>query len=164
VHPAAEANGTYFPNPLPSHLNFRHPPRASSGGAGSFPLVQVDATVCLDGATGSACSTVNTTDVTSSTPIVLFSLTGLSNTVHTITVTNIPDPSQGGALGFLTVDRFSLDTTTTAPFFATGSTIATVPVEFSYHVPLTLGGHTPALEGSLPLFLIYVKPRCNCCA
>jgi hypothetical protein len=116
------------------------------------------ATLCLDGATsGTSCHTVNYLNATAvDAPIVLLSLTGLSNSVHTVTVTNIA-ATQGGAFGFLTVDRVSLAGTVSPPSFAQGTTIATVPMAFSYHVPLTLGGHTPQLEGLSSRFFIRVK-------
>jgi hypothetical protein len=136
----------------PASFTFKFPTSSTSfkWWGWKFPAGQGgQASVCLDGAKGSACATVNTTDITSSTPIVLFSLTGLSNTIHTVTVTNIPDPSQGDALGMLTVDHFSIDGTVSPPSFAQGTTLATVPMEPTYHIPLTLGGHSPPLEGVL---------------
>jgi hypothetical protein len=38
------------------------------------------------------------------------------------------------------------------PTFPAGSFLSTVPMEPTYHVPLTLGGHSPPLEGDYRLF------------
>ncbi|KZT51842.1 acid protease [Calocera cornea HHB12733] len=68
-----------------------------------------------------------------------------------MTLTNINDPSVNG-FGQMTVDRFVLDgadaapAPPVAPTFAADTFIATVPLGFSYHVPIVLGGNQPPLE------------------
>jgi hypothetical protein len=90
------------------------------------------ASVCFDGATGSACHTVSSVNDTQSTeqpPVVLFSASGLPNVSHTVTITNLPDPSQGGSEIFLTVDHISLDGYNIIPTFPEGTTLTSVALK-----------------------------------
>lgn len=57
------------------------------------------AEVCFDGATGSDCQSVSFFDadaqIGADPAVMLFSKTGLSNGIHTVTVTNAADPNNG---------------------------------------------------------------------
>jgi hypothetical protein len=86
------------------------------------------ASVCFDGATGSACHRVSNVNASAAPgPVVLFSASGLPNIAHTVTITDLPDPSQGGAENFLTVDHISLDFHN--PTFPEGTTITSIPLK-----------------------------------
>lgn len=82
----------------------------------------------------------------------LFSISGLSNTEHTVAITNVPDSSKGGAYGQITVDHIIIDGTPVAvPTFPEDGQITNIPtpsdVEQAYWIPVILGEHTPALTG-----------------
>ncbi|EJU04521.1 acid protease [Dacryopinax primogenitus] len=110
------------------------------------------AQLCID----DSCQQVSyynaSTDGTES-PRLLSSITGLSNTVHTLTITNLQDPAVTN-FGQLTVDHFVVDgppnisarVRASAPTFAADTEITTLPLNFSYHVPLVLGGHQPPVN------------------
>jgi hypothetical protein len=105
------------------------------------------ASICFDGAVGSACQTLNTVNATAAdAPVILYATSSLSNAVHSVTISNIPDPSQGGAENFLTVDRISLEGTVGNPVFPEGTTLTTVPM-YIYKIPVVLGGHELPLTG-----------------
>jgi hypothetical protein len=68
------------------------------------------ATVCFDGATGSACDTVSYFNATAAPGATsLYRKTGLSNAVHSVIVTNIIDSSHGNQYGEITMDKVVLD-------------------------------------------------------
>jgi hypothetical protein len=123
------------------------------------------ASICVDGATGSACSTANYFNAStdgSEPPRLLFSMTGLSNFPHTVIITNIADPTFNNQFGQLTVDRITISGTSaegTPPLNAAGTTIIEVPMTFSYRIPLTLGGHSPPLNGLSFIFLFFLYYR-----
>jgi hypothetical protein len=119
------------------------------------------ASICFDGAVGSACQTLSTVNATAAvSPVLLYSTSNLSNDVHTVTISNLPDPSQGGFEGFLTVDYVSLDGTVPNPVFPEGTTITTVPMGI-YRIPVVLGGHEPALNGTLRVFYFQSRSFTN---
>lgn len=70
------------------------------------------AEVCFDGAT-TGCDTVNFFDsnavVGADAPVLLYSKTGLTNGIHSLTATNQDDPSHDNQLGTISVDHFVID-------------------------------------------------------
>jgi hypothetical protein len=118
------------------------------------------ASVCFNGATGSACHTVSNVNASAAQgPVVLFSASGLPNTAHTVTITNLPDSSQGGAENFLTVDHVSLDGHN--PTFPAGTTITSIPLkrmsDTPYYRASFVVGQSQPLDGkpvSTDIFII----------
>jgi hypothetical protein len=86
------------------------------------------AKVCWDGAT-TGCDTVNFSNpnysIGSEPPVLLYSKTGLSDAIHTVTVTNVPNSA--GQTGPLNVDHMVLDGG--LPYFPPGASVGTLPLE-----------------------------------
>jgi hypothetical protein len=86
------------------------------------------AQVCWDGAT-TGCDTVNFSNPSSSigsdAPVLLYSKTGLSDAIHTATVTNVP--SSAGQTGPLNVDHMVIDGG--LPYFPPGASVGTLLLE-----------------------------------
>jgi hypothetical protein len=107
----------------PGSFTFTFPqPSTSFQWFGLPSTVAGKVTICFDGAIGSSCDTTSyfTPAIADpANPITSFyRKTGLSNAVHTVTVTNIADPSNGNQYGQITVDKVVLDGSTRAlPFF-----------------------------------------------
>jgi hypothetical protein len=101
------------------------------------------ATVCFDGQTGSSCEKASYFAANITNPISsLYRKTGLSNALHTVTVTNIADPSHGSQFGQITVDKVVLDGSTRAlPSFPADS--------FLTEIPLIIGGSGAVLVNPL---------------
>ncbi|KZO95678.1 acid protease [Calocera viscosa TUFC12733] len=109
------------------------------------------AQVCVDGANCLDFSYYNASTNGSESPRLLATLSALPNTMHTITITNVEDPAVN-QYGQMTVDRFIIDgsnpasAAAVAPTFPSDTVLATVPLNFSYHAPLVLGGHQPPVS------------------
>ncbi|EJD42585.1 acid protease [Auricularia subglabra TFB-10046 SS5] len=83
-------------------------------------------------------------------PKKLYSRDDLSDDVHTIAITNLLD-DRVGRFGQMNIDHFVLNgvpAPPTAPTFPAGSWIAEAPLEFSYHVRISLGADSPLNGGS----------------
>jgi hypothetical protein len=113
------------------------------------------ARICIDNAPTSECQVVsyyNATTGDADSPRMLVQQTGLTNATHTITITititNLIDPTFSTS-GQLTVDRITLAGTTYSPppIFPPESWVTTVEMASPYFVSLTLGGHSPPLNG-----------------
>lgn len=111
------------------------------------------AQVCWDGAT-TGCDTVNYSDPSSSfggdPTVLLYSKTGLSNAVHTVTVTNLADDS--GQFGVLNVDHMVIDGG--LPQFPSDTVIGSIPLSLypgdtpNYNVDLNYGAGPEPLHGA----------------
>jgi hypothetical protein len=118
------------------------------------------ATVCVDNAPASSCQTVsfwNATVGDTDPPRMLFQQTGLSNATHTVTITSIIDPMIND-YGQLTMDHITLAGTvsvapSTPPVFPAGTFVSSVPINSNWMAPISLGGHSPALNCS---FVVYI--------
>jgi hypothetical protein len=86
------------------------------------------AQVCWDGAT-TGCDTVSLTNPSSSigsdAAVLIYSKTGLSDAIHTVKVTNIPNSA--GLTGNLNVDHMVIDGG--LPYFPPGASVGTLPLE-----------------------------------
>jgi hypothetical protein len=86
------------------------------------------AEVCWDGAT-TGCDTVNydnpSAELGLDAPVLLYSKTGLSDTIHTVTVTN--QPNSAGQTGYLNVNHMVIDGG--LPYFPPGASVGTLPLE-----------------------------------
>ncbi|EJU04492.1 acid protease [Dacryopinax primogenitus] len=103
------------------------------------------AQLCIDSLPCSQFSYNNASTNGTENPRLLANITGLSNGIHTLTITNVEDPSVK-AFGQLNVDRFVLSGSIPAPTFPSNTFISSVPLGFAYHAPMILGGNTPALN------------------
>ncbi|EJT96505.1 acid protease, partial [Dacryopinax primogenitus] len=103
------------------------------------------AQVCVDNLPCTQFSYKNASTNGSENPRLLANITGLTNKVHTVTITNVLDTSVN-AFGQLTVDRFVLSGSLPAPTFPSNTFISSVPLGFAYHAPIILGGNKPALN------------------
>jgi hypothetical protein len=98
--------------------------------------------VCFDGKTGSSCDTVSYFNAAGGPIVSLYRKTGLSNAAHTVTVTNIPDSSNGNQYGQLTLDKVVLHGSTRAP--------PSFPADsFLSEIPLIIGGSGAVLVNPL---------------
>lgn len=123
------------------------------------------ATVCFDGATsGAGCHTVSYFNANANQqtelPSQFFGITGLTNTIHVVKITNIPDTNNGGVLGQINVDHVVIDgTPVTVPTFPSNSQLTTIPISGDivgnspYQLPLLLGA------GATPLDCEYAADR-----
>jgi hypothetical protein len=149
--------GSSFFDGTNGSFTFKFPTPSTTFSWWGFQQPYGKASVCLDGATGNNCHVVDYSNATlpyGAPTFNLFSATGLSNVTHTVTVTNIPDPDNSDLWGVLSVDRITLDGAYAAlppPKFPSDTTIVTIPMASPYHVNVTLGGHSPALNGSISL-------------
>lgn len=97
------------------------------------------AKVCFDGAT-TGCDTVSfyssTANFGSDPAVLLYSKSGLSNAIHTVTITNLAD--NNGRFGRLNIDHMELDGG--VPHFPSDTFVATSPVMLQqYRIALTYG-------------------------
>jgi hypothetical protein len=90
-------------------------------------------TVCFDGATGATCDTVDYFDpnfvLGATPPIRLYRKTGLSNTAHTVVITNIADSAHGNLFGQISMDKVVIDGTVPAPpIFPSNTFLTSIPL------------------------------------
>jgi hypothetical protein len=107
------------------------------------------ATICVD---GQSCQTINyfNTSITGTEPpALLLSLTGLSNAVHTVTITN-SNATEYHVYGILSIDRITLAGTappvlTVPPPFPANTFITNTPLYLPWTAGMYLGGHPPIM-------------------
>jgi hypothetical protein len=107
------------------------------------------ATVCFDGATGSSCDTTSFFNKsTSGHPTSLYRKTTLSNAMHTVTITNIADPSNGNQFGVINLDRVALSGSVTVPAtFPPGTFLTQIPlISEDVMVDPVIGSGSPGFQ------------------
>ncbi|KZW03614.1 acid protease [Exidia glandulosa HHB12029] len=83
-------------------------------------------------------------------PAKLYSRDDLSNDMHTVVITNVND-DRVSKFGQMNIDHFEIvgvPAPPKAPSFPDGSWIAEAPLEFSYHVKISLGADSPLNGGN----------------
>jgi hypothetical protein len=124
-------------------FTFTFPQASTSFEWFGFPGITAGAvTVCFDGQTGSSCDTASYFNASGGPIVSLYRKTGLSNALHTVTVTNIADPSHGNQFGQITLDKVALEGSTRAP--------PSFPADsFLTEIPLVIGPNGAVLVNPL---------------
>jgi hypothetical protein len=109
------------------------------------------ATICIDGGSCQTINYFNDSIIGTEPPRLLLSLTGLSNTTHTLTITN-SNATEYNVYGLLSVDHVTLagsaaPASALAPSFPAGSFIASTPLYLPFSAGIQLGGHPPVMIG-----------------
>ncbi|KAF8314074.1 acid protease [Clavulina sp. PMI_390] len=93
----------------------------------------------------------NATSTGTDPPRLLYSTTNLSNSIHTINITNLYD-SRTSKYGQMNMDHIVINsadsTSNLAPTFPSNPAWTTETIESAYHVKLALGANSPANGGS----------------
>lgn len=111
------------------------------------------ATLCIDGTNCRNVSyVVAGSNPNTSPPVLITSITGLTNTTHTITITNIADTVHGDEFGQMNVDHVVIDgTPVTVPTMAPGtiqSMIVGNTVPTAFHLNMQAGASAGTLNST----------------